>query len=187
MAHLIHRQFLHLLRSSSQDSSQLFRNRHLARLNHQTYDARASACAHPYMCSKYDHVTNARVTRVEPLEATMSLSQLESCTVCSYCTIKPNHVYTIHRHEPNFIIYCSCCMRSYKKLSVYRKHVSRGCKVPLAKDTTEEQRSLLPSSPELQEGDTYDSVTEQYSDPGVENPTICGMRLDLFLVLRNSM
>ena len=55
----------------------------------------------------------------------------------------------------------------------YRKHVSRGCKVPLAEDTTEEQRSLLPSSPELQEGDTYDSVTEQYSDPGVKNPTIC--------------
>ena len=65
-------------------------------------------------------------------------------------------------------------MRSYKKLSAYRKHVSRGCTVPLGEDTNTEQGSPLQSSPELPEGDTFDdSVTEQFDDPGVENPTIC--------------
>ena len=91
--------------------------------------------------------------------------------MCSYCTTNPrqllNHVFTIHRHDPNFHIYCSYCMRSYKKLSAYHKHVSRGCTIPLAEDTITEQRSILQSSPELPEGDTCEA--EQYSDPGVEN------------------
>jgi hypothetical protein len=61
-------------------------------------------------------------------------------------------------------------MRSYKKLSAYRKHISRGCTIPVAEDITTERH---PSSSELSGGDTYDTLlTEQCSDPGVENPTI---------------
>lgn len=103
--------------------------------------------------------------------STMSEFQLQSCTMCSYCTTNPrqllNHVFTIHRHDPNFHIYCSYCMRSYKKLSAYRKHISRGCTVPLAEDTTTEQRFLhQPIPPELPEEDALLPVTD---DPGVEN------------------
>ena len=103
----------------------------------------------------------------------MSESQLQSCTMCSYCTTNPrqllNHVFTIHRHDPNFHVYCSHCMRSYKKLSAYRKHISRGCTVPVVEDITTEQRSLCPSSSEIPEGDTYNTLIN--GDPGVENPT----------------
>ena len=100
----------------------------------------------------------------QPLQnlSAMSESQLQSCTMCSYCTTNPrqllNHVFTIHRHDPNFHVYCSHCMRSYKKLSAYRKHISRGCTEPVVEDITAEQRSLCPSSSELPEGDTYTTL-----------------------------
>ena len=61
-------------------------------------------------------------------------------------------------------------MRSYKKLSAYRKHISRGCTIPVVEDITTEQRSLRPSSSDLPEGDTYDTLIN--GDPGVENPII---------------
>lgn len=32
------------------------------------------------------------------------------------------HIYTVHRDDPNFHVYCSFCNRSFKKLSAYRKH-----------------------------------------------------------------
>ena len=44
----------------------------------------------------------------------------------------------------------------------------------MGEDTNTEQGSPLQPSPQLPEGDTFDdSVTEQFDDPGVENPTIC--------------
>ena len=100
----------------------------------------------------------------------MSRGTLQNCTMCSFCTPEPsqllNHVYTIHRHDPNFHIYCNCCMRSYKKLSAYRKHVSRGCGATLPQDTMgEPQSSLLPSTAELLE-------LEQSHDCDVERHTI---------------
>lgn len=60
--------------------------------------------------------------------------------MCPFCTTESNqllkHVYTIHRDDPNFHVYCCHCMRSFKKLTAYRKHVSRGCleSLPEAKE-----------------------------------------------------
>lgn len=101
-------------------------------------------------------------------------SQLQSCTMCSYCTTKPsqlvNHVCTIHRHDPNFHVYCSYCMRSYRKLTAYRKHVSQGCKVPLTEDTTEERQSSLLSP--LPDVSTCDAEESDDNDLSVGNQAI---------------
>ena len=62
----------------------------------------------------------------------MSSSGYVHCTMCTYCTTSEEklikHVYTIHRHDPNFHVYCASCLRSYHTLSSFRKHVSRGCR-----------------------------------------------------------
>lgn len=77
----------------------------------------------------------------------MSENEVQSCTMCSFCATQSsqllNHVYTIHRHDPNFHVYCCYCMRSYKKLSAYRKHVSRGCKEYLPQQIREEEHLPL--------------------------------------------
>ena len=56
---------------------------------------------------------------------------IRCCSMCSYCasgeTQLLNHVLKIHRHDPNFHVYCSSCLRSYHTLSSFRKHISRGC------------------------------------------------------------
>ena len=54
------------------------------------------------------------------------------CSMCTFATPNSNHlqkhIYTVHRDDPNFHVYCSFCNRSFKKLSAYRKHLFRGCK-----------------------------------------------------------
>ena len=53
---------------------------------------------------------------------------LRCCSMCSYCSNQLlNHVLKIHRHDPNFHVYCATCLRSYQTLSSFRKHISRGC------------------------------------------------------------
>lgn len=51
--------------------------------------------------------------------------------MCTYSTANKDalidHVCKIHRHDPNFLVYCSNCLRSYRKWDSYRKHLSRGC------------------------------------------------------------
>ena len=62
-------------------------------------------------------------------------------------------------------------MRSYKKLSVYRKHILKGYTVALAEDTTTEQQFLLQSlPPELPEDlCTCFALLPVTDDAGVEN------------------
>lgn len=42
--------------------------------------------------------------------------------------ILASHVCKIHRYDPNFLIYCSSCLRSFKVWDTYKKHLYRGCK-----------------------------------------------------------
>ena len=39
-----------------------------------------------------------------------------------------SHVCKIHRHGPNFLIYCSRCLRSFRVWDTYKKHRYRGCR-----------------------------------------------------------
>ena len=59
------------------------------------------------------------------------VGSLHCCPMCSYCAPGEdqllNHVLKIHRHDPNFHVYCAFCLRSYHSLPSYRKHISRGC------------------------------------------------------------
>ena len=38
-----------------------------------------------------------------------------------------SHVCKIHRYDPNFLIYCSQCLRSFRVWTTYKKHLYRGC------------------------------------------------------------
>ena len=57
------------------------------------------------------------------------MSELLSCPMCSYCTAQTDqllsHVCQIHEHDPNFLVYCNKCSRSFRKLESYRKHKFR--------------------------------------------------------------
>ena len=60
-------------------------------------------------------------------------------------------------------------MRSYKKLSTYRKHVSRGCRI------IEEQQTLGPefiTDDVIEEQQTHDPEFEDATDPNVETTSI---------------
>ena len=61
------------------------------------------------------------------------MDQLKICTMCEFSTQRQStlvdHIFSIHRDDPHFLIYCSRCYRSYTKWDSYRKHVYRGnCK-----------------------------------------------------------
>ena len=57
--------------------------------------------------------------------------ELKCCAMCSYSTYQERqlleHVCTIHRYDPNFIVYCTSCLRSFTKWDSFRKHTYRGC------------------------------------------------------------
>ena len=84
-----------------------------------------------------------------------------------------NHIYTIHRDDPNFHVYCSICSRSYKKLSAYRKHVSRGCKQEKSANLDEVEdhsnQSTLELTPETESDRTCnDNDSSQVTDESYE-------------------
>ena len=57
------------------------------------------------------------------------MSKLLNCPMCSYIASHEEqllrHVCQIHKHDPNFLIYCSKCSRSFTKLELFRKHKLR--------------------------------------------------------------
>ena len=57
------------------------------------------------------------------------MSKLLNCPMCSYIASHEEqllrHVCQIHKHDPNFLIYCSKCSRSFTKLESFRKHKLR--------------------------------------------------------------
>ena len=62
--------------------------------------------------------------------------------MCSFCAADNgtlvSHVCKIHRHDPNFLIYCSRCLRSFRVWDTYKKHLYRGCR-EIASDVTPEE------------------------------------------------
>ena len=67
------------------------------------------------------------------------------CSMCSFSATNNatliSHVCKIHRHDPNFLIYCSRCLRSFRVWDTYKKHIYRGCKETAGKGTlVDEQR-----------------------------------------------
>lgn len=52
--------------------------------------------------------------------------------MCSFCAANNatliTHVCKIYRHDPNFLIYCSRCLWSFRVSETYKKHLYRGCK-----------------------------------------------------------
>ena len=48
------------------------------------------------------------------------------------------HVCKIHRYHPNFLFYCSSCLRSNSNWNVHiiKKHVSRGCSPQVHEDSS---------------------------------------------------
>ena len=57
------------------------------------------------------------------------MSKLLNSPMCSYIASHEEqllrHVCQIHKHDPNFLIYCSKCSRSFTKLELFRKHKLR--------------------------------------------------------------
>ena len=55
-------------------------------------------------------------------------SEWLGCSMCSYCTPSREqlvrHVCQIHEHEPNFLVYCSHCSRSFFKVASFRRHTT---------------------------------------------------------------
>lgn len=58
-----------------------------------------------------------------------AMSELLNCPMCSYIASHEKqllrHVCQIHEHDPNFLIYCSKCSRSFTKLESFQKHKLR--------------------------------------------------------------
>ena len=55
-----------------------------------------------------------------------------SLLVCSLCDFRCydnrallKHARSVHENDPNFVIYCSQCGRSYKKWTSLKKHLHR--------------------------------------------------------------
>ena len=55
-----------------------------------------------------------------------------TCPMCSFYATDDatlvSHICNIHRHDPNFLIYCSRCLRSFRVWDTYKKHRYRGCR-----------------------------------------------------------
>lgn len=80
--------------------------------------------------------------------AVAAMSELLSCQMCSYFGSHDEllrHVCQIHEHDPNFLIYCSTCSRSFTKLDSFRKHKSRSTKCSSQSDLS--HSSLTPQIP----------------------------------------
>lgn len=64
------------------------------------------------------------------------------CSMCSFQASDRDtlvlHVCKIHRHDPNFLIYCSRCLRSFRVWETYKKHLYRGCKEEANNVTSED-------------------------------------------------
>ena len=58
-----------------------------------------------------------------------AMSELLNCPMCSYIASHEKqllrHVCQIHEHDPNFLIYCSKCSRSFTKLESFQKYKLR--------------------------------------------------------------
>ena len=64
-----------------------------------------------------------------------------ACSMCSFYAKDDvtlvSHVCKIHRHDPNFLVYCSRCLRSFRVWDTYKKHRYRGCKENASSSTSE--------------------------------------------------
>lgn len=84
-----------------------------------------------------------------------AMSEL-NCPMCSYIASHEKqllrHVCQIHEHDPNFLIYCSKCSRSFAKLELFRKHKLRSSQCSKATFRT------TPTSP----GPSNDMSTTNY-------------------------
>ena len=60
---------------------------------------------------------------------TVTMSEWLGCSTCSYCTPSREqlvrHVCRKHQHQPNFLVYCSHCSRSFFKVASFRRHTTR--------------------------------------------------------------
>ena len=85
----------------------------------------------------------------------VSTPELKCCPMCSYGTYQEPHVCSIHRYDPNFIVYCTSCLRSFTKWDSFRKHMYRGCKgiepTPGNKETVS-QVEIFEHMPEMTDG-----------------------------------
>ena len=80
------------------------------------------------------------------------MSELVSCQLCSYFASKEKqllrHIRQIREHDPNFLIYCSTCSRSFTKLDSFWKHKSHSSVCTYKEDQpslTPEALSQMPS------------------------------------------
>ena len=91
-----------------------------------------------------------------------AMSELLSCPMCSYFASHEEqllrHVCGIHEHDPNFLIYCSTCSRSFTKLDSFRKHKLRSSECSGKGD----QPSLTPQSPIVPDPTDDMSPTSNY-------------------------
>ena len=56
---------------------------------------------------------------------------LHACNMCCFTFRSPEllaqHIIKRHKHDPQFLVNCKRCLRSYTKWDSYRKHIQRGC------------------------------------------------------------
>ena len=80
-----------------------------------------------------------------------------------------SHVCKIHRHDPNFLVYCSRCLRSFRVWDTYRKHRYRGCKNSASssasergiRDANEDEDDTMDFSGDLGEGNSEQSKSHE--------------------------
>lgn len=79
------------------------------------------------------------------------MSELLSCQMCSYFALHEQqlmrHVCHIHEQDPNFLIYCSTCSRSFTKLDSFRKHKLRSNECSCEGHLTPQSLSQMPVVP----------------------------------------
>ena len=97
-------------------------------------------------------------TAIDYVISTSAMSTVFSCSMCSFYATDNDrlvsHVCKIHRYDPNFLIYCSRCLRSFRVWDTYKKHLYRGC-TAIARDINPEEDVSITT----EDDDTMD-VTE---------------------------
>ena len=97
----------------------------------------------------------------------MATSSYRRCSMCSFSTPDISHmrkhVYTIHRDDPNFHVYCEACGRSYKKLKAFRKHISRGCR--LQSTSTDDASGCTDNAEHMDTDKSLENPTHSSSEP----------------------
>ena len=87
-----------------------------------------------------------------------------SCSMCSFCATNNatlvSHVCKIHRYDPNFLIYCSRCVRSFKVWDTYKKHLYRGCGENPTNSASEDDVE------DVNEGDHTMDISSEYLELG---------------------